>query len=331
MRGDCLNPYGCQWSIGYLWRWMTWIGHVDVFLLALLLGYVVAVFAYVSFCYFLARRAREMDTDSQSRRKLVSDLRIEVSSLKSIAFIAPYLGLGGTCLGLLNLFRGIGMERHAVIALMAVQAAAALVTTGAGILVAVPATCFYNHLCTLIEWLPSETSDEVLVQRNRHCQPRRFPLAKRFSELPAFALIAAPGLAILITGYMTFASFHTPVGLGIELASADCESDLPDRPLVLHITDAGRLFLNNEQQKWSSLAGRLSEIYGVRVRPTLYLVAEYGVPFQTVADAIDIAQNIPVGGNPRLLNITVRLITPRAINARCPERLVTPSSQHASR
>jgi hypothetical protein len=113
--------------------------------------------------------------------------------------------------------------------------------------------------------------------------------------------------------------------------SADCESALTGRLVVLHTTDAGKLFLNTEQQEWSSLVGRLSEIYGVRVHRRLYLVADDSVPFQAVADAIDIVQNIPVGGNPSSLNITVRLITPKAIDARCPKPFVTHSSQHVSR
>ena len=329
MPGACLNPYGCEWSIGYLWRWMNWIGRADVFVLAVLLAYIVAVVTHVSCRFHLARRARGIDTASRSRRKLAADLSVEVSSLKSISSTAPYLGLAGTCVGIVSAFRGFDGERHAVLVWMVSGIAAALVTTAAGILVAVPATCFYNYLRTRIDLLESELSDEALPQRSRYSQARRFPLTKRFSELPAFALIAAPGLAILVAAYMSFSSFHTPTGFGIEVASPRCESDLSDRLIVLHITDRGNLFLNTEQQDWNSLASRLSEISSVREHRTLYLVADDGVPFQTVTDAIDIVKNIPVAVRSSSL-ITVRLITPRAMTARCPEPVVTGSSRHVA-
>jgi hypothetical protein len=49
------------------------------------------------------------------------------------------------------------------------------------------------------------------------------------------------------------------------------------------------------------------------VHRTLYLIADDEVRFQTVADAIDIIQK-----RSSSLDITVRLITPSAMNARCP-------------
>jgi len=91
--------------------------------------------------------------------------------------------------------------------------AASLVTTAAGILVAVPATCFHNCLRMRIELLRSEVSNGALVSQ-------RFPLTKQLSDVPACALIAAPILAIVVAAYTTFASFRPPRGFGIALASA---------------------------------------------------------------------------------------------------------------
>ncbi len=305
MPGACLNPYGCEWGIRYLWRWMSWIGRADIYVLALLLAYSVAVFLRVSWRYCLARRAGGID--SPGRRKLAADLSTAVSSLKSVAFTAPYLGLAGTCFGIMGVFRGFAMEVHAVRAMMASILAAALVTTTAGILVALPATCFYNYLCTRIDLLESDVFSESIV----------LPLRKRFSELPAFALIAAPSLAMAVAVFMSFASFRESKGLGVEVASARCDYEGNDRLIVLRIDNGGRLFLNSEQQNWNTLNSRLAEIYTLRVHRILYLSADDGVPFQTVADAIDIAAN---GGGSSSLNIAVRLITPKAANAPCLSR-----------
>jgi biopolymer transport protein ExbD len=315
---------------------MNWIVRLDVIVLALMLAYVVVVVTHVSYRCRSARRMGEID--NASSRKLAVDLSIEVGSLKSIACTAPYIGLAGTCLGIMSIFRGIAMEKHAAMVMMVTTIGAAFVATAAGILVAVPATCFYNYLCTRINLLESKVSNGE-QQRGRHFWvTQRFPLTKRFSQLPAFALIAAPSLSILIAGYMTFASFHPRTGFGIELASARWEHDCNERLIVLHITDAGKLFLNQDQQDWSSLAGRLTEIYFVRVHRTLYLLADDGVPFQAVADALDTVENAPVTVEPQAvgmgmdkLDITVRLVTPRALNPRCPQPVVTGSGKHTSR
>ena len=322
---DCYpwEPGGCEWTIQYLWRWMSSFGRLDVIVLALMLIYVFAVVIYVSCRYYLARRARGFD--SASRRTLAVVLNIEVGGLRSIAVTAPYLGLVGTCVGILSAFGGVGMEKHTAMVMITTRISLALITTAAGIPVAVLATCSYNYLRTRIDLLEGEALDEG-QQNGRHFRgARRFLPTKRFSELPAFGLIAAPVLAIAIMGCMTFASFHTPTGFYVELASARCEYDGDDRLIVLHITDAGKLFLNQEQEDWNSLADRLSQIYGRREYRTLYLLADSGVPFQTVADALDTVENASATVGPQAggmredkLHIKVQLIIPKAFNAGCP-------------
>jgi biopolymer transport protein ExbD len=311
---------------------MSSFGRLDVIVLALMLIYLFAVVIHVSCRYYIARRARGID--SAGRRTLASVLNIEVANLKSIAVTAPYLGLVGTCVGMMSAFGGVGMEKHAAMAMIMTRIALALITTAAGILVAVLATCSYNYLRTRIDLLEGEVFDQG-QQRGRHFRgARRFPPTRRFSELPAYGLIAAPGLAILVAGYMTFPSFHTPTGFYVELASARCEYDGDDRLIVLHITDASKLFLNLEQEDWHSLGGRLSEIYSMRKDRTLYLLADSGVPFQTVAHALDTVESTPAPVGPQAvgmrmdkLNIKVRLVTPKALNAACPKLLVTGSGR----
>lgn len=317
---------------------MNWIVRLDVIVLALMLVYVVVVVTGVFCRYHLARRARQVD--SASRRKPAAVLSIELGGLKAIASSAPYLGLAGTCVGIMSGlgFGGIGMEKHAALALISSRIAVALVTTAAGILVAVPATCSYNYLCTRRDLLESKASNDP-DQVGRYRQgARRLALTKRFSQLPAFALVAAPGLAALVAVYTPYFAPREATGLELKLAPSCCENCANDRITLLHITDAGKLLLNEEQEDWNGLAGRLSEIYRVREQRTLDLVADDGVPFQTVADALDIVENVPVtagsqatGMEMEKLDITVRLLTPRALNTRCPQPVMTGSSQHALR
>jgi hypothetical protein len=202
---------GCELSVRYVWRGMNWIVRLDVILLALMLAYIVAVVIRVSYRYHLARRVQGIGTDSRNLRKLTGDLSIEVVNLRSIASTAPYLGLAGTCVGIMDAFGGIGMEKHAAEIMITSKVSLALVTTAAGILVAVTATCFYNYLRTRIDLLESEVANEAIEQGSRSSQViQRLPLARRFSQLPAFALIAAPGLAILVAVHTPFFAPRRP-------------------------------------------------------------------------------------------------------------------------
>lgn len=329
MNGVCLSswqPYGREWSVGYLWHWMNWIVRLDVIVLALMLIYVVVVVTRLFRRYHIARSAREID--SASRRKLAAVLSIEVGSLKSIASSAPYLGLAGTCVGIMSglRFGAIEMEKNAFLALISSRIAVALVTTAAGILVAVPAICSYNYLLTRIDLLESEESNDAEQISRCRQGARRLALTKRFSQLPAFSLIATTGLVALVAVCTPYFAPREPTGLELALASTLCEHDGENRLVVLHITDAGKLFLNKQQVDWNGLAGRLTEIYRMRVHRTLYLLADDGVSVQTVADALDTVKNIPptigsqaTGMEMEKLDITVRLLTPRALNTRCPE------------
>jgi biopolymer transport protein ExbD len=337
--------YGFEWSFRYLWRWMNWLQRLDVIVLALMLAHIVVVVIHVSYRYRLARRAEAREAASSAfqrgRRTLVADLSIEVGTLNSIALVAPYLGLAGTSIGILSGLRGIGLVAES--ALAAVIAAGvvpvALVTTVAGLLVAIPAAWSYNYLRTRIDLLESEISDDVPVGRSRHFRfAQKFPLAARFSKIP-FPLVAAPTLAILAgVVFMEYSSYQTPMGLHVGVVPDRCVDEGDDRPIVLRLTDAGKLFVNETQEDWNSLPEVLSKIYGSRVPRTLYLLAEDGVPFQTVADALDIVENAKIEPHQAVrtgahkLNITVRLITPKAMNTSCVlEPVAIGSGQHASR
>jgi biopolymer transport protein ExbD len=304
---------------------MDYFRRLDLFLLAFMLACVVVIVIRSSFrlrrggCPILRGFRREgmvSQASPRSLRELLADLRRAARTLKAIAYTAPFLGLVGTCEGILNAsFLSLGMTIS--------DMSAAPITTAAGVLVAIPAIASYHYLCTRTTWLEGELPYEGSDWRSRAA--RRFPLTKRFSRLPAFALMAAPLLAIALAAYMVFPSFYFSRGLRVGLAPARCPSDGVDRVIVLRITGEGKLFLNFEQEDRDKLAFRLSQIYRPRVHRTVYLQADDDVPFQTVADAIDIAQNTDN------LHITVELVTPKAADAPCPDKFWVGARQRASR
>lgn len=296
MTGTSLSADKSYCGIECLWHRMDVLQHVDIVVLGFLLACTLVLVVRISRCY---RFARLRGIDNPAGKVVLAELKSDVGNLKSIASTAAYFGLLGTCLGILSAFSGVGMERHAYEAWIMSKVSAALVPCAVGIIVAVPATCGYTYGGKRLELLLNG-----LPNRNRL-------LTRRFEEFPSFAILTTAWLlAILFRVYaLPFAPFHTSQGYDVGIASVDC--DTPDRFIVLRISNRGEIFLNYEQeQDWRTLQSKLSEIYGMREHRLVYLVADEGVSYQTVADAIDAVTSIPE-------NITVQLVTPKTMKAGC--------------
>lgn len=81
----------------------------------------------------------------------ISMLERNVSWLATIASAAPFVGLFGTVLGIMNSFREIGASGAANLAVVAPGISEALIATAAGIGAAIPAVVAYNHFAGLIK------------------------------------------------------------------------------------------------------------------------------------------------------------------------------------
>lgn len=75
-------------------------------------------------------------------------LERRMSVLATIGSISPFVGLFGTVLGIMRAFRDIGIAGSAGGAVVATGVAEALITTAAGLFVAIIAVIAYNHLAT---------------------------------------------------------------------------------------------------------------------------------------------------------------------------------------
>jgi biopolymer transport protein TolQ len=74
-------------------------------------------------------------------------LRLErgLPILATTGSAAPFIGLFGTVIGIINAFQGIGKAGSASLAVVAPGIAEALIATAVGLFAAIPATIFYNH------------------------------------------------------------------------------------------------------------------------------------------------------------------------------------------
>jgi biopolymer transport protein TolQ len=75
------------------------------------------------------------------------ELRLErgLNFLATTGSAAPFIGLFGTVVGIINAFQNIGMSGSASLAVVAPGIAEALIATAVGLLAAIPATIFYNY------------------------------------------------------------------------------------------------------------------------------------------------------------------------------------------
>lgn len=101
-----------------------------------------------------ARRAIERET-----LITYSDFKKGVGSLATIATTAPFIGLFGTVIGIINAFRGMAMTGSGGIAAVSAGIAEALVTTALGLFVAIPAAWVYNHFVNSLERFQVEMSN----------------------------------------------------------------------------------------------------------------------------------------------------------------------------
>jgi biopolymer transport protein ExbB len=80
-----------------------------------------------------------------------AELKRGVSSLATIGSTAPFVGLFGTVLGIINAFHGISTQKSTGLGAVAGGISEALVTTAIGLFVAIPAVWVYNYFSGKIE------------------------------------------------------------------------------------------------------------------------------------------------------------------------------------
>jgi biopolymer transport protein ExbB len=80
-----------------------------------------------------------------------AEMKRGLSALATIGSTAPFVGLFGTVVGILNAFKGIETSKATGLSAVAGGIAEALVTTALGLLVAVPAVWAYNYFTGRIE------------------------------------------------------------------------------------------------------------------------------------------------------------------------------------
>jgi len=89
----------------------------------------------------------------------ITTLERRLTWLATIAATSPFVGLFGTVMGVVDAFQGLGSSGTATLHAVAPGISEALITTAAGLFVAVPAVVAYNQFTARIRVFASATDD----------------------------------------------------------------------------------------------------------------------------------------------------------------------------
>ncbi len=89
----------------------------------------------------------------------ITNMERRMPWLATIAAVSPFVGLFGTVMGIVDAFLGLGTAGAATLRAVAPGIAEALITTAAGLFVAVPAVVAYNQFTAKLRVLASATDD----------------------------------------------------------------------------------------------------------------------------------------------------------------------------
>ncbi len=100
---------------------------------------------------------------NSAERAIERNMLLEITNLKrglavlaTVGATAPFVGLLGTTMGIVNAFTGMAESGSGGLAAIGAGIAEALITTAFGLLVAIPAVWAYNYFTTKIENLTAE-------------------------------------------------------------------------------------------------------------------------------------------------------------------------------
>lgn len=115
-------------------------------------------------------RADISDALSIALLEQLNTLESNLSIIGTVAVIAPFVGLFGTVLGIIRAFQDIAIKGNSTPAVVAAGVSEALITTAAGLAVAVVAVIFFNYFKSRIK----AYNQEMIVAANKLAEMLHF-------------------------------------------------------------------------------------------------------------------------------------------------------------
>lgn len=115
---------------------------------------LLGVMSFIAFWFWIERLMfyKEIDVSNfETKEELEIVLTNNINIISTFGSNAPYIGLLGTVFGIIITFYAMGQSNDLDVKIIMTSLALALKATAMGLLVAIPATVFYNHLARKIE------------------------------------------------------------------------------------------------------------------------------------------------------------------------------------
>ena len=131
---------------------MQWIEQGGIFMIPLMVCSVLMVAVVAERLFYYAKTMKTVLLDYPKPEQIIKSLRQRLVTLHTIITIAPLLGLLGTVTGLMKSFSLLGSKAGGYNPReISLGISEALITTAAGLIIAVVATIFYNYLTARLE------------------------------------------------------------------------------------------------------------------------------------------------------------------------------------
>jgi biopolymer transport protein ExbD len=167
------------------------------------------------------------------------------------------------------------------------------VTLGASLVLLVVIACSTESHLSSIRISNSESVDQNFQWA------QRLPLRRQFSSPPAFALLAAPILVILIIIFMVLLNPYPARGLYVRVLKPGpfAATDPLNDPVIVQILDPGHgmapeLYINSKPTSWDRFADDLKNQLKLRPRWVVYVQADPNLFWADIVNAVDVAKGL---------------------------------------
>lgn len=134
---------------------------------------------------------------------------------------------------------------------------------------------------------------------------QKLPLKRKVCLPPAFALLAAPCLLLLIFVCMILLQPYPHKGLFVELMNPGllpAASDPVSQPVIVQVLDNGTgeqpgVYVNSKVASWGRLDSALMDELKLHPKWIVYVEADAKVGWADVANAIDVAKGLQASGS----------------------------------
>ena len=128
---------------------------------------VLGVMSFLTFWFWIERLLfyRQIKLEKyKTKEALEIDITANIGIISSFGANAPYIGLLGTVFGIILTFYIMGQSETMDVKMIMTSLALALKATAMGLVVAIPAIMFYNHLVRKIEVMTAKW--DILQKEN---------------------------------------------------------------------------------------------------------------------------------------------------------------------